>query len=202
MKEHDSRPCWISSIAPKNASGELADLYRQVGAVNNEIHNLYQTFSLQPKPVVSADQHYLDILRNKCNESEPWFLELLASQVAIIADCDYALANHGSSFLNLLGDDILGKQMLRSIRQDNYDNNPIFTTKQAALLKYGARICRYPETLREQDIIALRAAGVSDTEILEAVQTTACFAYWVRFINALGVQMNDGTADRYTHVKY
>jgi len=49
----------------------------------------------------------------------------------------------------------------------------------------------------EADIDALRAQGVSDIEILEAVQSTACFAYWVRFINALGVQLGKETIGKY-----
>jgi alkylhydroperoxidase family enzyme len=49
----------------------------------------------------------------------------------------------------------------------------------------------------EADIEQLRALGVSDTEILEAVQASACFAYWVRFINALGVQLGDETIGKY-----
>ena len=47
---------------------------------------------------------------------------------------------------------------------------------------------------------ALRAEGVSDTEILEAVQATACFAYWVRFINALGVQLGSETIGMYDNL--
>jgi alkylhydroperoxidase family enzyme len=45
--------------------------------------------------------------------------------------------------------------------------------------------------MTSEDINALRRAGASDTEILEVVQATSCFAYWVRFINALGIQLGD-----------
>jgi hypothetical protein len=48
-----------------------------------------------------------------------------------------------------------------------------------------------------KDLETLRNAGVTDTEILEAVQSTACFAYWVRFINALGVSLGDETIGFY-----
>ena len=41
------------------------------------------------------------------------------------------------------------------------------------------------------DVLTLREAEVTDTELLEAVQATACFAYWVRFINALGISLGD-----------
>jgi uncharacterized peroxidase-related enzyme len=166
-------------------------MYQQVGAIHGKIHNLYRAFSLQPKPLIAADQHYRDILHNEVNQSDPWFLELLASQAAIIADCAYALANHGSNFKSLLGDAVKGEAMLAAVGDDDFEDNPLFTLKHSALLKYGAKLCRNPEQMVHQDVIELGNAGASDTEILEVVQTTSCFAYWVRFINGLGIQLGD-----------
>ncbi len=60
-------------------------MYAEVGAVHNKIHNLYRAFSLQPAPLLAADQHHRDILHDENNQSDPWFLELFASQAAIIA---------------------------------------------------------------------------------------------------------------------
>jgi uncharacterized peroxidase-related enzyme len=193
----DSKPCWIDSIDPAEASPELSAMYTQLGAVHNKIHNLYRAFSLQPAPLLAADQHYRDILHNESNHSNPWFLELLASQAAIIADCHYALANHGANFKALLGDSDRGEAMLAAVHADHFSGNPLFTPAEAALLAYSAKLCRTPESMCEADIDVLRAQGVSDTEILEAVQSTACFAYWVRFINALGVQLGKETIGKY-----
>ena len=193
----DQRPCWIDTIEPEDASAELAAMYNQVGAVHNKIHNLYRAFSLQPAPLLAADQHYRDVLHDENNHSDPWLLELLASQAAIIADCHYALVNHGSNFKALLGDAEKGDSMLQAVREDSFAGNPLFTAKQAALLEYGAKLCRTPQSMCETDINALRAQGISDTEILEAVQSTACFAYWVRFINALGIQLGNETIGKY-----
>ena len=172
-------------------------MYQRVGSVHDKIHNLYRAFSLQPKPLISADQHYRDILHNEANHTEPWFLELLATQAAMIADCHYALQNHGANFKNLLGDKKLGELMLDRVRKDDFNSSSVFTRKQAALLSYGAKLCRNPEKMCFKDIETLRDVGVTDTEILEAVQSTACFAYWVRFINALGVSLGDETIGFY-----
>jgi uncharacterized peroxidase-related enzyme len=191
------QPCWIETISPEDASPGLDAMYQQVGAVHNKIHNLYRAFSLQPQPLIAADQHYRDVLHHDGNHSDPWFLELLASQAAIIADCHYALFNHGANFRDLLGDQKVGEAMLDAVRDDAFDSNPLFTDKQAALLIYGAKLCRTPESMTESDISALREKGVTDTEILEAVQSTACFAYWVRFINALGINLGNETAGMY-----
>ena len=194
--QDDQQPCWIDTISPEEATPELRHLYQQVGAVHNKIHNLYRAFSLQPKPMAAADQHYRDVLHNELNHSDPWFLELLATQVAIIADCHYAFANHGANFKHLLGDAVLGDKMLEAVKNDDFEDRNLFTDKQAALLNYGAKLSRTPEKMTQEDISALRDAGVSDTEILEAVQATACFAYWVRFINALGINLGNETIGR------
>jgi|GEM_PF-676270 len=190
-------PCWIETIEPEDATSDLSEVYQRVGSVHDKIHNLYRAFSLQPKPLISADQHYRDILHNEANHTEPWFLELLATQAAIIADCHYALQNHGANFKNLLGDKELGELMLDRVRRDDFNSSSVFTRKQAALLSYGAKLCRNPEKMCFKDIETLRDVGVTDTEILEAVQSTACFAYWVRFINALGVSLGDETIGFY-----
>ena len=190
-------PCWIETIEPEDATSDLSEVYQRVGSVHDKIHNLYRAFSLQPKPLISADQHYRDILHNEANHTEPWFLELLATQAAMIADCHYALQNHGANFKNLLGDKKLGELMLDRVRKDDFNSSSVFTRKQAALLSYGAKLCRNPEKMCFKDIETLRDAGVTDTEILEAVQSTACFAYWVRFINALGVSLGDETIGFY-----
>lgn len=44
-----------------------------------------------------------------------------------------------------------------------------------------------PQTVRREDIDALRAAGASDGEILEANQVCAYFNYSNRLLNGLGV---------------
>ena len=177
----------------------MNEMYQHVGSVHNRIHNLYRAFSLQPKPMISADQHYRDILHNEANHTESWFLELLASQAAVIANCHYALENHGANFKKLLGNDELGERMLSMVRKDDFYNNSVFTSKQAALLVYGAKLCRTPQLMSFKDVETLREAGVTDTEILEAVQATACFAYWVRFINALGISLGDEKIGLYNH---
>ncbi len=183
--------CWIETVENPATSDPLFSMYEQVGATHGKIHNLYKAFSLQPKPLIAADQHYRDILHNDQNHSAPWFLELLASQAAIIAECDYALANHGANFVALHGDENTAKAMLDAVRNDDFNQPDLFTEKETALLAYGAKLCRRPEAMSERDIVALRGVGVSDIEILEAVQSTACFAYWVRFINALGIQLGN-----------
>ncbi len=190
-------PCWIDTIDPDEADTELRKMYQELGASYNKIHNLYRAFSLQPKPLMAADRLYRDILHNDANHSEPWFLELLATQCAIIADCNYAFTHHGANFKALLGDEQLGDKMIQALRDEQFDSTELFNPKHAALLKYCNKLSRTPEHMVFEDLETLRQAGVSDTEILEAVQTSANFAYWVRFINALGINLGNESIGMY-----
>ena len=67
----------------------------------------------------------------------------------------------------------------------------VFDKREAAILRYNAKLAEDPKAMSEADIAALREAGVSDTEILEVNQIGANFAYWVRVINGLGIQLGD-----------
>lgn len=195
--QNDQPPCWIETISRDQADSDLRETYDRLDGAYAKIHNLYLAFSLQPKPLLAADQHFRDVMHNSANQSSLWFLELLASQVAIIAECHYALTHHSANFRSLLGDEELGEKMLQAVRDDDFIGNSLFTPKQAALLVFGAKLSRSPESMTREDIESLRQVGIADTEILEAVQATACFAYWVRFINALGINIGDEQVGMY-----
>ncbi len=87
--------------------------------------------------------------------------------------------------------------MLQALR-DGSTPDSLFDEKEAAILRYNAKLAEDPAAMSEADIAALRAAGVSDTEILEVNQISANFAYWVRVINGLGIQLVDEGIGLYT----
>ncbi len=193
--QDESAPCWIEMIDPEQATPDSREIYRQLEVIHGRAYNLYLASSLQPGPLISADRHYREILHGETNQTEAWFLELLATQVAIIADCEYATHYHGRQFCARLGDESRARAMLHAVEGDNFSDRSLFTPAQAALLGFGAKLSRTPESMSEQDIAGLRSAGITDTQILEAVQATACFAYWVRYINALGISRVGDPAD-------
>jgi len=60
-----------------------------------------------------------------------------------------------------------------------------------AILDYAARLTREPWTLRETDLAPLRAAGLSDRDILDVNQVAAYYAYANRVADGLGVGLDD-----------
>ena len=189
------RPCWIETIPEHKAEGRLLEAYEQVGRPDGTVHNLYKAFSLWPTPLPWADALYRAILHSDDAVLPKWFQELIATHVAMLAGCTYAFTHHGANFKALLGDEARGESMLQALRDGTTES--IFDEREAAILRYNAKLAETPDAMTETDITTLREAGVSDVEILEVNQISANFAYWVRVINGLGIQLGDEEIGRY-----
>jgi alkylhydroperoxidase family enzyme len=62
-----------------------------------------------------------------------------------------------------------------------------FSGKELELLRYAKKLTLAPNLLSRKDVEALRSAGASDGEILEANQVVSYFNYANRVLNGLGV---------------
>jgi uncharacterized peroxidase-related enzyme len=59
--------------------------------------------------------------------------------------------------------------------------------RQKALAKFAEKVTRQPAALRRQDLETLRKRGLSDRDILDAVEVIAYFNYINRVADALGI---------------
>ncbi len=59
--------------------------------------------------------------------------------------------------------------------------------RSKALAKFADLVTRTPAAVRKQDVDALRKHGLSDRDILDAVQVIAYFNYINRVADALGI---------------
>jgi uncharacterized peroxidase-related enzyme len=59
--------------------------------------------------------------------------------------------------------------------------------RQKALCEFAEKLTRTPAQTRQEDIEALRAHGITDRDILDAVEVIAYFNYINRIADALGI---------------
>lgn len=57
------------------------------------------------------------------------------------------------------------------------------------MLAYTEKLTKEPWAMRQTDVAALRAAGFSDTDILDINQVTGYYAYVNRLADGLGVEL-------------
>lgn len=60
------------------------------------------------------------------------------------------------------------------------------------MLDYALRLTHHPADMTAADLGPMRAAGLTDAEILDANQVVAYFAYVNRLVDGLGVQLESG----------
>lgn len=65
------------------------------------------------------------------------------------------------------------------------------TAADRQMLTYAVKLTLTPWEMEEADVIALRTAGFSDSDILDINQVTGYYAYVNRLADGLGVELED-----------
>ncbi|MGI9335507.1 MAG: carboxymuconolactone decarboxylase family protein [Gammaproteobacteria bacterium] len=186
------RLCWIDAVGYENADEALKSIYDAVRSPAGDLDNLYQAFSLTPHTIKPAHDLYRAVLHHPGNRLPKWFSELIATFVAMLADCEYALTHHGRNFAHLLGDPARAEAILKRLREGNLDDGhpeSWIAAQEVSALAYARKLCLEPERVDRADVEALSDRGWSDGEILEIVQIVATFSYFVRVINGVGISL-------------
>jgi uncharacterized peroxidase-related enzyme len=68
----------------------------------------------------------------------------------------------------------------------NYSHTKL-SSRSKALAKFADLVTRKPAAVRKQDVDTLRKHGLSDCDILDAVEVIAYFNYINRIADALGI---------------
>ncbi len=181
--------CWIDVLGEDSANDKLSLIYDQVRGPSGQLDNLYQGFSLRPHTIIPADNLYLAAMHHEDNTLPKLFSELIGTYVAILSACSYAEGHHGHNYAHLLGDKTESDRVIVALKNDQLAQ--CGDQQVQALLEYVKQLCLAPETIVKQDVDRLKAAGWSDGEVLEIVQVTAMFSYFVRVINGVGIQLGE-----------
>ncbi len=184
----DERVCWVEFADEATASPEIKSAFGAVAAKGGGVENLYKAMALTPRAIEPADALYRQLLHNPDCPFEPWLRELIALQVAMICDSKYAIAHHGENFHQFYGDRSASTRVQETVGQGTW-HAELEDQKLKAILSFNDKLARAPESMVETDVEALRAAGLSEKEIVYLAQISASFAYWSRIINALGISL-------------
>lgn len=159
---------WIETIDAASATGDLRAAYDRIAGARGGVAEVHQIQSLNPRALIAHFELYRAIMFQPSPLSRA-AREALAVAVSEANGCSYCVAHH-SEALRRLG---------------NQDANPL----PDEVLAWARRLARNPEAASETDIEALRAAGLEDRAILDAVLTVAYFSYVNRLVLALGARL-------------
>jgi uncharacterized peroxidase-related enzyme len=107
--------------------------------------------------------------------------ELIAVAVSVENGCGLCTIHHTLALGEELGDHVRA----RRIALDHHLAN--LTAREQALVDLAVKVTRAPKSVSRDDFEPLRAAGLADQDILEAVETSAWFNHTNRIFITLGV---------------
>jgi len=176
---------WIKMIADDEADETLKPFFDRVRTPHGTVDNVMRAHSLRPHTMDGHVVLYRSVLHNPDNTLPFWFLEVVASYVSILNNCDYSLSHHFTNARRLIGDDARTDAVRAAL--DAHRPEDAFDGKELALLVYAGKLTTEVGAMAEADIGAVRAASADDGEILEVNQVCAYFNYSNRLLNGLGV---------------
>ena len=84
-------------------------------------------------------------------------------------------------------------EYVRAARDGNWE---ALVPRDRALCLYAEKLTKVPNQMAEEDVAALRTAGLGDAEILDVAQIAAYFNFVNRIVLGLGVAVEDDEARR------
>lgn len=127
---------------------------------------------------------YFNLLVNKEGHLTNAERELLAVVVSGLNRCTYCTVSHGAALRHHTGDPTTSDLVAVNWRQANLPQ------REAALAAYAERLTLAPAEVTPADLEPLRAVGLDDHQLLEAIQVIGMFNMTNRVATALAMVPN------------
>ena len=176
---------WIKMVGDDDAGPELREVLDLARTPHGTVDNVMRVHSLRPNTMRGHVVLYRAALHDDANTIPMWLQETISSYVSVINDCAYSYANHWKNAAHLIGDAARAAEIETALQARRPEQ--AFAGAELALLRYAEKLTATPGEMAEDDVAALRDAGLDDGEILEANQIICYFNYVNRSINGLGV---------------
>ena len=176
---------WIRMIGPADAEGALHELYARLAGPDGRIDNVLKIHSLRPHTLEAHMALYKNVLHHHGNQLPKWLLETIGIYVSLLNGCSYCVEHHFAGLRRILRDELRSDAIRSALETHSFEG--VFDFRETTILEYAHRLTRTPNEMTEKEIDALRAARLSDGEILEINQVASYFAYVNRVVLGLGV---------------
>ena len=176
---------WIEYVPYQQAGAKLKKLYDRVRSPDGKIDNIMKIHSLRPHTMQGHMVLYKNVLHHSGNSLPKWLLETCGVFTSLLNNCEYCVEHHFSGLKRLLKDDERAMQIRKALESGEFDG--VFDKKEKSILLYTRELTINPQGVKEDGLEPMRAAGLSDAEILEVNQVVSYFNYANRTVIGLGV---------------
>jgi uncharacterized peroxidase-related enzyme len=174
----------LDLIDPDDASGLVAAEYAAAVERAGKIFNIVRSMSLSPESLRASMGLYKAIMFGPSGLTRQE-RELLATVVSATNECYYWRRSHADDLRAEGAPDELATHVEHDYRDGDLD------ARTLALCDYARKLTLTPAEVGAEDAGALRAHGLDDAMISDAIQVIAYFNYINRVADGLGVGRPD-----------
>ncbi len=171
----------LSTVSPDDATGEVAAVYEQIKGAWGGVPNAISLFSANPFLLRHQWEYYGSIMQHPT--LSPALTACIRMLVSQDGQCAYCIDLNAGMLMNGMG---WTADQVADTRA-NYMNSPL-ADREKALLGVVLKAVKTPASVSAGDVAALRAAGWSDSDILDAVNHGARMVAGDILINAFQVE--------------
>ena len=172
----------MTMVEAKGVSGEVEAIFREIEGAFGMVPNLFRTYA-----------HHLPLLRANWNKVKAVMTEGVLSPkvkqtIAVLVSrdngCAYCVAAHTGA-LKAIG---VPDEEIRAIETDL--ERAEFSVKEKALIGFARKANSAPLRIDDAEFEALRSAGATDAEIVEALGVMELFTAFNKFLDSLQVEID------------
>ena len=174
---------FIEVIEPEQATGLLKEIYEGLLQSRGKVANVHKIQSLHPETI----QPHMDLYMSVMFSASPLSRaerEMMAVVVSMQNGCPYCQEHHGKALNHYWKDD----QRLARLRAD--PTTADLSDRELALCNFARLVTKDPGASADGAAVAgLKAAGLDDRAILDAVLVIGYFNFVNRIVLSLGVEL-------------
>lgn len=172
----------VLPVEKDNVSKDAQDVLTEIGGAFGRLPNLFKTYSHFP-PLLKANWEKVKAVMMQGTLTRKT-KETIALLVSKDNSCNYCVAAHTMA-LNSIG---VTETEIRAIEGDIEKAG--FSVKELALVAFVRKANKAPLMINDKEFEALRKAGATDSEIVEALGVMELFTAFNKFLDSLNVEID------------
>jgi uncharacterized peroxidase-related enzyme len=180
----DTGVMFIDVVPEGDATGPLADYYRQQRAAWGFLPNYAAAFS--PRPDVAQAWNTLNVTVRDGMDRRRFEIATIAAARALHST--YCTAAHSKFLRDVCADEAT---MLSIATQPSGAG---LSGQDRAVYEFAAKVASDAASIEQADVDQLRAAGLTDADIADVVFAAAARSFFTRVLDGLGAQLDIQTA--------
>ncbi|MEM1000796.1 MAG: peroxidase-related enzyme [Bacteroidota bacterium] len=183
---------YIDIIRGEAATGELAEVYREITAQRGRLSEVLMIQSLHPQSIRDHLNLYMTVMFSKSPLRRAQ-REMIAVIVSLANNCPYCIAHHSAALHHFWKDEA------RMVRFQKDFRTADLSAKEVALCAYADQLTRQPGTDPAARAAAVKAAGWEDRALLDTTLIVGYFNFVNRMVLGLGVSLEGDSGGGYRY---